>query len=237
MKYKAKLKYAFLSVFLLAGMFATASAQDTQKKEDEIVPITRQGSAAMMFSMSGAMNFGLYGPSANGSADPRVLAGAGFKYYFNDRWAGRVLLNFGTATSGPDSAETKSSLYGIGLTAEWHCHDLYAISPYLGAGIGINVGSITRPITETPGLTGKNGVSPTATNGTTIQTSTTGIAFSLLGGFDWFFTKSMALGAEMSLGYANISSSTTSGGTTVNNPSTSLLGISTVSNVHLIVYF
>jgi opacity protein-like surface antigen len=236
MKYKTHL-YALLVVLLLAAMLPMRSFAQDSTMSQSISPITRSGSAAMMFSFGGPSAFGLFGPSANGSGDPRVFAGAGMKYYFSDRLAGRLLLNFGTATSGPDSAQHTSSQYGIGVAIEYHCHELYSISPYFGGGVGINMINNSIDTILNGGSTISKDGKTTASTTTTLKNSYTGFAVSGLGGFDWFFAKSMALGAEYSLGFSSESRSRTSGSTTSNAPSTTMFGISTLGNVHLLVYF
>jgi opacity protein-like surface antigen len=238
MKYKTQL-CALLGVLLLAALLPMRSYAQDSTASQGISPITRSGSAAMMFSFGGPSTFVMSGPSANGSGDPRVFAGAGMKYYLSDRLAGRLLLNFGTATSGPDSAQTTSSTYGIGLAIEYHCHDLYAISPYFGGGVGINLINTSRPDTvpTVGGIIPKGGKITQATTTNPIKNSYTGFAVSALAGFDWFFAKSVALGTEFSLGFSSESQSHTSVGTTTNLPSTTMFGISTLGNIHLLVYF
>jgi hypothetical protein len=63
-------------------------------------------------------------------------------------------------------------------------------------------------------------------------------------GFDWFFTRGMAIGAEWGLGFTTSSSSTESGGTSVDGPSPNSIalgmvgsGISGSGSVHAVVYF
>jgi hypothetical protein len=58
-----------------------------------------------------------------------------------------------------------------------------------------------------------------------------------MAGFDWFWTRGLAIGAEYGLGFNSVSGTTTTGGTQVDNPSTTMIGFNGVGNVHLVVYF
>ena len=104
---------------------------------------------------------------------------------------------------------------------------LYSTSPYLGAQIGYGMASASSQV-------------KVAGTDVTNKGSASVLGVSVFGGFDWFFTRGIAIGAEYALGFSSTSSSTTKGtNASVSAPSsTSIgLGLSGGANVHAIVYF
>ncbi len=227
------MKYKSIAAGVVALVLSLAPVAYGQQVEKENTPLTKQGSAALLLSVSGLESFGLYGPSGDGTPDPQVIAGAGMKYFFGDRWAFKAAATFSTASSGPDSNRATTSAYGLGVGIEWHCHDLYSLSPYLGANLGFRTSS--TPKTETVGKANGKGVNIQATGDN--KTTNTGFGGAVVAGFDWFFLQSMALGSEYSFGFASTKATVTTNGTAVDQPSVFQLGLTGGANVHLIVYF
>jgi hypothetical protein len=204
------------SLFVLGlalGLTNSVRAQETGK--DEIIrPLTKQGSAAFIFTLNGLGDFKIGSPSING-----MTSGVGVKYFLADEMALRVLLGFNSSTSGgligADSAKTLStSIFGILAGIEMHFRPLYSTSPYVGLQVGFS--SKSEDIT------------------TTTTQKTTAFSVMALAGFDWFFTHGIAAGAEMGLGF------TSNGGTKVNGAdvtSTSSITLATNPDVHVVVYF
>lgn len=227
------MKYKSIAAAVVALVLSIAPVAYGQQVEKDNTPLTKQGSAAFLLSLSGLENFGLYGPSGDGTPNPTVIGGAGMKYFFSDRMALKFAASVSTASNGPDSNRRTTSTFGLGIGLEWHCHDLFSLSPYLGANLGFKTAS-----TPTDSLVGKangKGVSIQATGDNKI--TATGFGGALIAGFDWFFTQSMAIGSEYSLGFGSISSSITTNGTKVDSPSSFQFGITGGYNVHFIVYF
>jgi opacity protein-like surface antigen len=206
---------------IVAGMSSSAFAQETNN--DIIRPITKSGSAAFLFSMNGLGTFGIgtvsLAPGLGG-------AGFGMKYFIADDFALRVLLGFGSNSVGDDSTGT-NSMFGIGIGGEYHFRPLYSTSPYVGAQLGFQSNSETS----------KSGF------GKSVH-STTAIGFAALAGFDWFFTRGIAVGAEYSLGIVTRSGETentptTGSATTTEDTDSSTIGFNTAGsgNVHVAVYF
>jgi hypothetical protein len=205
-----------ISLALLAGLTGLTRAQDNTTEHDVIRPITASGSAAFMFTLQGLGTFGIGAPSVNG-----MMSGVGAKWYVANDIALRVLLGLGSnqvAGTGIDSATTLTSTsFGIGVGGEYHFRPLYSTSPYVGLQVGF-----TSTSTDVPEESG------TATD------KTTSFGVTALAGFDWFFTRGLAVGAEMGLGFVS------NGGTTVtgaSKPSTSNINLATDGNVHFLVYF
>jgi hypothetical protein len=222
----------FLVAFVLVGgMLSSAVAQD----ENIIRPITKSGSAAFVFNVSG---LGAFGPAAqpiatleHPAASDQIIGGVGVKYYLSDDLAAKVLLAFNTADDGADSLGTSSMGYGIGAIIEMHFGPLYSTSPYAGGGIMFAGGSLTTDV---------------ANNDNDFVVSASALTIMAVAGFDWFFTRGIAVGAEWGLGYTMKSSSTESGGTSTDNDSPSGIalgmtgtssGISGSGSVHAVVYF
>jgi len=227
-----KLTAAFV---LIAGFTLSAFAQD---ESNIIRPITKSGSAAFVFNVSG---LGAFGPAAqpigtvsNGSTSA-VVSGAGVKYYLADELAAKILLAFGTTDDGNDETKTTNVTtmqLGIGAMLEVHFGPLYSTSPYVGGGIMFATGSVS---------------SKSTVGGTTVEGKGSGTQISIMAiaGFDWFFTRGIAIGAEWGLGFTTNSSSSESGGTSTDGPSPSSIGIgmtgssgiSGTGSVHAVVYF
>ena len=221
----------FVTLLVVAGFVSISRAQD----ENIIRPSTKSGSAAWVFSFGGlgTMSMGSM-PVANitrGDGSTIPVAGVGYKYYLSDDMALRATLAFGTTSSG-DEDPTKSSTgkisttnYGIGVGVEMHTRAVYSTSPYFGAQIAF--GSASTDTKKTP------------SGGSTTETKSSGSSFGIgvLAGFDWYFTRGLAVGAEYMLGFSSGSSSVTSGSTTTDLPSSTSIGISNGGNVHLIVHF
>ena len=223
-----------LSVFIVAGIATASYAQD---EANMARPNTKAGSAAWMFEIAGLGAFGMGGLpigtlSASGNEGvtgiSTTVVGAGWKWYFADDMALRALLGFNTNSTGnADSAGGKQSNtnWGIAVGVELHTHPVYSTSPYFGAQVSFASGSSDHNMTAI----GED------------KTSASAFGLGVIAGFDWYFTRGIAIGGEYMLGFTTTSSSTTStpkGGTasTHDNPSGLNIGISS-ANVHLVVHF
>jgi hypothetical protein len=215
----------FFAFILVAGFALSAIAQD---ESNIIRPITKSGSAAFVFNISG---LGAFGPTAQaiGTIATVPIAGVGVKYYLSDDLAAKVLLAFASTDDGRDSLGTSTMGFGIGAIIEAHFGPLYSTSPYLGGGIKFASGSSTTDIAGTD---------------TDAETSGTQITIMAVAGFDWFFTRGIAIGAEWGLGYTMTSSD--DGVDATDEPTSSSIGLGMTSaggglsgtgSVHAVVYF
>jgi hypothetical protein len=224
---------------IVLGFASATYAQDAAATDNVIRPLTKSGSAAMLFTLGGFGTFGVAAPviatAPNGSnfGGGNTASGAGLRYFFADDMALRVLIAFGSTSTGADSLTSgavSTLLFGIGAGVEWHMRPLYSTSPY----IGVQIGFVSASQTTTNRV-------PNTSGGKDVDTKISASQFNaaLLAGFDWFFTRGIAIGAEYQLGFATTSSSTTVAGTTANNPSTTGIGIGLASgaSVHAVVYF
>jgi len=216
-----------LSVFVVAAIATVSYAQD---ETNMARPLTKSGSAAFVFNLGGIGAFGLasqpISQTQNNLFTNAPIAGAGMKYFIADDLALKVLLAFGTTSNGDTSSVTHltTTTFGIGAGVEYHMRPLYSTSPYIGAGIKFATSSQT---------TGTN-------SSTQIKTSGSEFNIGVFAGFDWFFTKGLALGAEYGLGFTSNSSSSSTGGKddgTKPSPSAIVLGLVGSGSLHLIVYF
>jgi len=223
----------FFITIAVAGLTQASFAQDNDNYPK---PITKSGSAAWMFTISGLGPFGMSGldfaefqvPQSGETPAKFIVFGAGGKWYFVDNMALRAMLGFTTSTDG-DTDPTKSpggktttTIFGIAAGIEMHTHPVYSSSPYFGAQISFASGGSDNQIT---------------TSGTTTETKSSGTAFGIgvLAGFDWYFTNAIAVGGEYMLGFNTTSLSSTDAGKTTNMPSSTNIGISSGS-VHLVVH-
>jgi opacity protein-like surface antigen len=208
---------------VVVGFTGSAFAQDANN--DIIRPITKQGSAAFMFTLGGLGTFNLAAPTLGPGLGS---AGFGMKYFLADDVALRVLLGLsmnGTTTPGTGSASDVTSSnngFGLGVGVEYHFRPLYSTSPYIGGQIGFASNSTDNGLDDNAGG---------------VQTSTTNLSIAALAGFNWFFTRGIAVGGEYSLGFTSTSGTTTTAGTENDNASTSMIGFGGVGSVHFIVYF
>jgi hypothetical protein len=204
-----------------ALLVVLSTATYAQDKDDIIRPITKGGSAAMMFTLSGIGTFGISGP---------VVGGVGMKYFLSDDMALRVLIGLSNSTNGADSiapGKVAATDIGVGAGIEMHFRPLYSTSPYVGGQITFNSSSKTTTNWDTP-VTKKD---------VDVKESGTTLGVGVFAGFDWFFTRGIALGGEMNLGFSTSSSSTTSGSTTIDHPSSTSIALATGGSVHMVVYF
>jgi hypothetical protein len=216
----------FFAFILVAGFALSAFAQD---ESNIIRPITKSGSAAFVFNISGLGAFGPTAPPIGSVGGTFPVAGLGLKYYLSDDLAAKVLLAFATTDDGRDSLGTTSTAFGIGATVEMHFGPLYSTSPYAGLGIRFASGSQTTDIGGTD---------------TDAESSATQLSIMAVAGFDWFFTRGIAIGTEWGLGYTM--TSTDDGVDATDEPSSSSIGIGMTNatgglsgsgSVHAVVYF
>jgi hypothetical protein len=213
-----------IAVFALGLGFILAAASTTraQEEKDVIPPITRQGSAAMIFELGGLGTFNLGGPSIG----PFVSSAVGMKYFISDGMALFVLAGLNTSSGSanvPDSISAKqsSTTFGIAAGVQAHFRPLYSTSPYVG-------GQVSFSSTSTD-----NG----DTGSFVHKTSSSQFGVAALAGFDWFFTHGLCLGGEMSLGFTSTSTSSTSASKTTNEQSITQIALATGASVHLDVFF
>jgi hypothetical protein len=211
-RYFTKFAAALVVVLGLAG---SAFAQETTTDANIIRPITKQGSAAFMYTFSGLGTFNFGAPNIGGQ-----MGGIGVKYFFADDLAIRGLIGY-SSTSSPAPGDTTKSLgtsqFGIGVGVEDHFRPLYSTSPYVGVQLGYGMTSMDELV------------------GSDIK-SVKGNSFSagVFAGFDWFFTRGLAVGAEGGLGFTS-NGGTNAAGNSIESRSS--IAIATNGSAHLVVYF
>lgn len=233
-----------------------ASASYAQGDNDIIRPITTSGSAAFIFSLNGLGDFNIGGPLVGATALPEsinadgtsgtmtatggslVVPGIGMKFFVSDNTALRLALAFrlyedgkedvgASAVGGPGKVQRNTT--GINLGAEYHFRPLYSTSPYIGALISFVTDNHKRVYTPTPN------------NTQTTNLKSTSFGVGAVGGFNWFFTRGIAIGAEYGLGFTTTSSVVElpqNPNKTDEPVNTDVgLGIGGGGAVHLVVYF
>jgi opacity protein-like surface antigen len=144
--------------------------------------VAAEGNKAILFNFSG-FNANTY------------MGGIGGKYFVSDGLGLRGMLMFGidNKTTNTPIQQTDNSLsFGIGIGLEYHLPSVSGVSPYLGGGLSY----ATNSTTSNPG---------------SAKTTTNKFSLGALGGFEYFFTQNVSLGAEYQLGIA-IASNTPAGG-------------------------
>lgn len=229
-----KISHILLVLLLVSAFSVRTFAQEERSKYP--TPVQRAQALAFLFSLSGAGDFGIYGPSGNGAADERVIAHTGLRYFIAQNLALRALLSFSLWNNGDDNAKVSETNLGLGVALLYHIQALYSIAPYFGGGIGFDTYSYETPtqveITDSHGQLQQSIYNQPGKN--------TSIGLTALGGFDWYFTDGIAIGAEFSLGFYTTSVTIqNSDGTETDGGSPSGLGISPGggTNVHLVVNF
>jgi hypothetical protein len=229
-----KLSHILLVVLLVSAFSVRAFAQDESPSKYPNA-LQRAQAMAFLFSLSGAGAFGIYGPSANGAADDRVIAHTGLRYSLSQELAIRALFSFFLWNNGDDNAKANESDFGIGVALLYNLPVLYSIAPYLGGGIGFDAYSYEN--TNDGIAKGDDQHQQSPTYG---PQSNTSIGLTGLAGFDWYFTDGIALGAEFSLGFYTTSITyKNQDGTETDGGSPSGFGISPGggTNIHLVVNF
>ncbi|MDP4198865.1 MAG: DUF3575 domain-containing protein [Bacteroidota bacterium] len=234
---KATVATVLIAVFgLCVGLSTNANAQE---KDDWMKPITKQGSAAFVFTINGLGSFGIGGPGLGavpvpiqGDFNPRspadsmmTLNGLGMKYFFSDDMALRVALGFNHSSRkdfDTSSFAPAMTAWGIGVGVEDHFRPLYSVSPY--AGLQVKYASESADEQSNQNIT--------------YSGHTFGIG--AFAGFDWFVTHGIAIGAEGGLGWMTSSFSQTlsgTGGSTTTGPDVSSIALAMDGLVHVVVYF
>jgi len=223
-----------LSHILFTGLILMSFTVSTRAQDDKgIKPITKSGSAAFIFSMSGFDNFGLGGPAFAVPGETGYIFHTGAKSFISDDLAIRAMLSFSSYNNGNDNEVEKSSEIGIGVGIEKHLPAISSISPYIGGEIGFVSSSIESA--HDINVDGTNSSQQPQGN---YKLSGSTIAINAIAGFDWFLFRGIAIGGEFALGFKTSSSTNTfTDGSTSDGPSPNAFGITDGSNIHLAVYF
>ncbi len=221
-----KVALVVMAVILVASV---AMAQDA--------PAAKMGAKTANFTFGGLGTFGIGAAGAGG--------GIGVSYFIADDAALRLGLNVGMGSTSTPAAVTgnsegKSSTMDIGLGVDYLMYSgTGRLRPYMGAGIGITMGSSTIEPSVTPAI---NGEVTKTTNGRGID----GLGFGISGivGAEFFLYNEISLSAEYMPNLVRISTKadsetsiegaatvTTKGGT-----STSILGFGATA-VQLHIYW
>jgi hypothetical protein len=187
----------------------------------------------MFFSVSGADHFNVYGPSANGTTNSLALAHFGIQHFLSNNLAFRALLSFASDNNGAEGdAEVTSTEFGIGLGLLYYFRPLYNIAPYIGGGVGYRAGSsngFVSPDNIRVGQFEQQAGGETSTNIFGVTASA---------GFDWYITRNIAIGSEYALGFSSRGGSTTpSGGSSADLPTSTTFGFAPAGNMHILVHF
>jgi opacity protein-like surface antigen len=202
---------------------------------DSIVPKTKAGNKALLFTLGGLANLGAgsYG------------GGIGGKYYFSNNWAGRLGIGFSTSTSteknplSPTPADQKGERDETSTSFTVTPGVLYtvAISGPVNAYVGAQILFVSNS-TSADGIGGSGFDADSK-----VETSSTNFGAGLILGVEWFPWENISFGAEYTLGFLSGSGDTEStvNGTSTKSdaPSTTSIGTSAVNgaNLTLSVFF
>lgn len=198
-------KTTLLSVLCLATLITFAQDEETISRK----PL--QGNKIIGFDLAGLAAIALNSP-----VDPLTNAQMfDFRYFFKDDLAFRFGLGINnrttTTTTKTDPAnhpitetviEDKTSGFSVGLGAEKHLKTKSkSLDPYAGAGIylsSLGDNEVDDKYKKTEANGDYNDV-----HTVTINPGGSVFGFALNAGFLWFFTQSIALGGEISLGFGS----------------------------------
>jgi hypothetical protein len=231
------------------GLASASYAQDN----DIIRPITQSGSAAFVFSLNGLGDFNIAGPIVGGTSLPDnipasgtptetqegnlVVPGVGAKFFVSENTAIRLALAFrafengkeelgSNVTGGPGKVQRNTT--GINLGGEYHFRPLYSTSPYIGALISF--------VTDNH----KRVYNPVGGQNQTWNFKSTSFGVGAVAGFNWFFTRGIAVGAEYGLGFTTTSTVLQMPGVEKQDEPVNTdvgLGIGGAGSVQFVVYF
>ncbi len=212
--------------FVLTFAFGIARTSFAQETDNSIIrPLTKSGSAAMIFELAGIGTFGFSGPNVG-----PLNSAVGMKYFVADDMAIFVLAGFNSSSGDTTQASTISAKpsttqFGIAAGIQAHMRPLYSTSPYVGGQISFGSSSYDN------GGSGNND----------FKRSSSSFGVAAIAGFDWFFTRGLCLGGQVALGFASTSASETGSetgtSTTVDSQSNTTIALATSTSVHLNVYF
>src|SRR5688500_12737073 len=115
----------FAAFMLVSGLALSAMAQD---ESNIIRPITKSGSAAFVFNISGLCAFGLTAHVIGWVGGSLPVAGVDLKYSLIDVLVAIVLFSLGSTSDGLDSLGTSRMAFGIGAIIDVHFGPLYCTS-------------------------------------------------------------------------------------------------------------
>lgn len=183
-------------------------------------PMTNQGTKALSFQFTGLGSFGVGDASTHSISTPlgtASIAGFGGKYYLSNDMELRGVLAFNMKTdqskdgAGVDNGKTTTTDFGLAPALLWHMTASGSVSPYWGIGAEF----AWTKTTHTPQPTGN-------------ESSTSGTAFGAAGilGAEWWAWDNLSFNAEYQLAFTTASGKSDVGGTSVDGPSTTNVGIS-----------
>ncbi len=200
-----------------AAMFTTAMAQEEASSEET------SSSAFKQSAGDKSLEFQFNSPFVAGA--PFTVNGIRFRSFSSETFAIRVNAELGShsttaiavqnvsTTTTIDNREfkTKNSNFQLMLAPgfETHFDGTDKLSPYVGAELPINFVS-TSTKTEKWDATEEDLYTETAKGGNVLgQTGGLSVGINAVAGFDFYFTKQLYIGAEMSYGFAIKSNATT----------------------------
>ena len=202
---------------------------------DIVLPKTKAGNKALLFTLGGLANLGAgtYG------------GGIGGKYYFADKWAGRLGIGFTTSTSTTNNPNDPVPAGESGERDETSTN--FTITP----GVLYTI-AVTGPVNAyvgaqflfVSGTTSEDGIGGNGFDSDSkLENSSTSFGGGLILGVEWFPWENVSFGAEYTFGVLSGSSESTStvngSSETSDGPTTTSIGTSAVNgaNLTLSVFF
>jgi len=202
---------------------------------DTVVPKTKAGDKALLFTLNGLGNLGA----------AQFGGGIGAKYYFANKWAGRLGIGFNTSTATTDNPQDPAPAGESGDRDETSTS--FTITPgvlYTIAVSGPVNAYVGAQILFVSSTTSRDGIGGNGFDSDSkLETSSTSFGAGLILGAEWFPWENISFGAEYTLGFLSGSGETESTvngtGTTSDSPSTTSIGTSAVNgaNLTLSVFF
>ncbi len=230
------MKVFMLTLFVVSFLCGSAFASDAK-------PMTKQGDAALLFSLGGLSNL-----SAG-----NFEGGLGLKYYLLRNVALRVGLGFSSASQtfknpavGPlpptvlGESKYTSTTFSIAPGVTYNFATSNSVVAYVGGQVYFAMTSREQDGTTSGNIPNPN---PGYTSGQKIKISTTDIGVGALVGVEWFAWENVSFGAEYAFGFLSNPGKTevTAGGTTASTDAPTLTTITLTSinsgELTLSVYF
>jgi opacity protein-like surface antigen len=190
-------------------------------------PRTKAGSKALMFTINGLGDFGVRSPllgEVTVEGTTYTAYGIGGKYFLSDDMALRGVLGFNSnsETQKTDAGDDKTTTtkFGLAPAIEVHFVNSAPVTAYYGA--MVNFAMLSE--THTPPV------------GTETKDSGTQFGVAALLGAEFFPWDNVSFGAEYQLGFSTTSTKRESGGVSVDGPTFTDIGFSSVA-VNLQFYF
>ena len=224
------MKATLNSVAVALLLCVLAYSANAQEKETRVR--NNEGNFAVEFGLGGFGTFNVNG----GPNSPFYSVSA--RKFISDNFALLAAVGFSSSSDLTDTTGSSNTGYSIsvGVQKHWPLFS-HNTSFYVQGAIGYGGGSMTSTGYEPPENINFNEQNAQAVTSSQTKSTYSGFSAGVGAGFDWYIWDGIALGASSGLYFGSSSSSEETSTETTDNPSSTSIGISTQSGVHMLIAF